>query len=45
MVYDWKAALAFFVTLVVLTVVGRRLVFMVPAYQRMRELNYEVDRR
>ena len=45
MVYDWKAALAFFVTLVVLTVVGRRLVFMVPSFQRMRELNYEVDRR
>jgi sterol desaturase/sphingolipid hydroxylase (fatty acid hydroxylase superfamily) len=43
--YDWKAALVFFVTLVVLTWAGRRLVFLVPAYQRMRELNREVDRR
>ncbi|HIF97357.1 MAG TPA: fatty acid hydroxylase family protein [Myxococcales bacterium] len=44
MVYDWKAALVFFVTLVVLTMVGRRLVFLVPAFQRMRELNREADR-
>ena len=44
MVYDWKAALAFFATLVVLTTVGRRLVFLVPAYQEMRRLNRETDR-
>ena len=44
MVYDWKAALAFFVTLVVLTTVGRRLIFLIPAYQEMRRLNRETDR-
>ena len=44
MAYDWKAALAFFATLVVVTSLGRRLVFMVPAFQRMRALNREADR-
>jgi sterol desaturase/sphingolipid hydroxylase (fatty acid hydroxylase superfamily) len=42
--YDWKAALALVATLVVLTVIGRFLVFKIPALQRMRELNSEVDR-
>ena len=44
MVYDWKAGIAFFITLVALTVIGRRVVFLVPAFQRMRELNHEVDK-
>ena len=44
MVYDWQAGLVFFITLVVLTTVGRRLVFLVPAFQRMRELNREADK-
>ena len=41
--YDWIAALAFLATLVGLTVVGRRLVFQIPALARMRELNREAD--
>jgi sterol desaturase/sphingolipid hydroxylase (fatty acid hydroxylase superfamily) len=44
MLYDWKAAAVFFVALVVLTVVGRRLIFLVPAFQEMRRLNREADR-
>jgi sterol desaturase/sphingolipid hydroxylase (fatty acid hydroxylase superfamily) len=43
--YDWLAALAFVVTLVLLTALGRFLVFRIPALQRMRELNREADRR
>jgi len=43
--YDWKAALAFFATLYLLTVVGRFLVFRIPAFARMRELNREADRK
>jgi sterol desaturase/sphingolipid hydroxylase (fatty acid hydroxylase superfamily) len=42
--YDWQAALVFLVTLVVLTVVGRFLVFRVPALARMRDANREADR-
>ena len=45
MSYDWQAALVFFVSLVVLTGVGRFLVFKIPDLQRMRELNREEDRR
>ena len=44
MSYDWMAALVFFGTLILLTVVGRFLVFKVPPLQRMRELNREADR-
>ena len=44
MSYDWTAALVFLGTLVLLMVVGRFLVFQVPALQRMRELNQEADR-
>jgi sterol desaturase/sphingolipid hydroxylase (fatty acid hydroxylase superfamily) len=43
-VYDWKAALGFLVTLVALTLIGRFLVFRVPALVRMRALNREADR-
>jgi sterol desaturase/sphingolipid hydroxylase (fatty acid hydroxylase superfamily) len=42
-VYDWLAALAFVGSLVLLTVLGRFLVFKIPALQRMRELNREAD--
>jgi sterol desaturase/sphingolipid hydroxylase (fatty acid hydroxylase superfamily) len=42
--YDWKAALVFLGALVLLTVIGRFLVFRVPALARMRELNREADR-
>jgi sterol desaturase/sphingolipid hydroxylase (fatty acid hydroxylase superfamily) len=42
--YDWQAALVFLATLVVLTVVGRLLVFRVPALARMRDANREADR-
>jgi sterol desaturase/sphingolipid hydroxylase (fatty acid hydroxylase superfamily) len=45
MSYDWQAAVVFFVSLVVLTGVGRFLVFKIPDLQRMRELNREEDRR
>ena len=44
MSYDWLAAGAFVLTLIVMTVVGKWLVFRVPALQRMRELNHEADR-
>ena len=43
MIYDWVAALVFVGTLTTLTVVGKFLVFKVPALQRMRELNNEAD--
>jgi sterol desaturase/sphingolipid hydroxylase (fatty acid hydroxylase superfamily) len=42
--YDWMAAGAFVLTLIAMTVVGKWLVFRVPALQRMRELNEQVDR-
>jgi len=42
--YDWMAALAFLATLFLLTWVGRFLVFKVPALEKMREMNREVDR-
>jgi len=41
--YDWLAALAFVGSLVLVTVLGRFLVFKIPALQRMRELNREAD--
>jgi len=44
MSYDWFAGLVFLGTLVLLTALGRFLVFQVPALQRMRELNREADR-
>jgi sterol desaturase/sphingolipid hydroxylase (fatty acid hydroxylase superfamily) len=44
MIYDWQAALAFFVTFVATTVAGGFLAFQVPALARMRELNREADR-
>ena len=44
MVYDWKAALVFFGSLLVLTWIVRFLIFKIPEYQRMRELNREADR-
>lgn len=45
MKYDWIAALAFVGTLISLSVVGRFLVFEIPALQRMRVLNSEADRK
>lgn len=45
MSYDWLATLAMLGTLIVLTKVGRSLVFRIPALQRMREQNREADRR
>ena len=44
MSYDWLAALVTIGALIVLTVVGRFLVFKIPALERMRELNREADR-
>lgn len=43
MTYDWLAALAFLATLIVLSIVGRKLAFLVPEFARMRELNREAD--
>jgi sterol desaturase/sphingolipid hydroxylase (fatty acid hydroxylase superfamily) len=42
--YDWRAAVAFVVTLTLLTALVRFLVFRVPAFRRMRDLNLEADR-
>ena len=44
MMYDWKAALAFLASLTVVTVVGKYLVFQIPALREMRKLNYAADR-
>ena len=43
MTYDWAAGLTFFVATVVITKVGRFVVFKHPALQRMRRLNAEMD--
>jgi sterol desaturase/sphingolipid hydroxylase (fatty acid hydroxylase superfamily) len=43
--YDWKAALIFIGSLILMTIVSRFLVFRVPALQQMRELNHEADRK
>ena len=43
MSYDWLAGIAFVVTLVVLTAVGRFLAFKVPALAEMRDLNRAAD--
>lgn len=42
--YDWIAALVFVGTLAGLSIVGRKLAFMVPALDQMRDLNLEADR-
>ena len=44
MTYDWLGALVMLGTVIVLTIVGRFLVFQVPALERMRQLNREADR-
>jgi sterol desaturase/sphingolipid hydroxylase (fatty acid hydroxylase superfamily) len=41
--YNWQASLAVLVLAVVLTKVGKFLVFKVPALDRMRQLNMELD--
>lgn len=43
MTYDWSAGLVLFVATVLITKVGRLLVFRHPALQRMRALNAEMD--
>ena len=42
--YNWVAALVFLATLFILTLIGRFLVFKIPALQRSREMNKEADR-
>jgi len=42
--YDWLANLALFGTTIALTLIGRFIAFKIPAIQRMRELNNEVER-
>ena len=44
MTYDWIAALAYIATLVVLTIVGKKLVFSIPVMEEMRLENREVDK-
>ena len=41
--FDWLAGLIFFGTLTVSTVIGRLLVFKVPALQKMRTMNFQAD--
>lgn len=41
--YDWQALLVFVVLLIALTVIGRSLTFKVPALERMRKLNRQLD--
>lgn len=42
--YNWTATLALLGALIPITIVGRYLVFKIPALQTMRELNHETDR-
>lgn len=42
--YNWQASLAVLVLAIVLTKVGKFFVFKVPALDRMRTLNYELDK-
>ena len=44
MTYDWMAALAYIATLAVLTIVGKRIAFRIPAFAAMREQNDEADK-
>lgn len=44
MTYDWKAALAFFGVLVATSIALKFLVFRVPAFAQMREINQVVDK-
>ena len=44
MTYDWLAALAFFASTLVLSVIGSLLAFRIPALREMRELNRQQDR-
>lgn len=43
-IYDWKAALTVFIVVVAVSVIGKFLVFRIPALQRMREYNREQDK-
>ncbi len=43
--YNWQAALTVFLLSTALIVMGKYLVFKVPAFQRMREINIEEDRK
>ena len=45
MTYDWIALLTFFITLVVMTKVGRWIAFKIPSLQVMRERNREADKK
>jgi sterol desaturase/sphingolipid hydroxylase (fatty acid hydroxylase superfamily) len=44
MSYDWVAASAFVGCTAIVTVVGKWLIFKIPALKQMRELNHEADR-
>jgi sterol desaturase/sphingolipid hydroxylase (fatty acid hydroxylase superfamily) len=44
MTYDWLAALAYVTTLVVLTIIGKKIAFQIPAFAEMRRLNDEADK-
>jgi sterol desaturase/sphingolipid hydroxylase (fatty acid hydroxylase superfamily) len=44
MTYDWLATLVFAATLIITTLIGRRIVFSIPAFVKMRELNSAVDK-
>ena len=44
MTYDWKAALAFVAVLVAASIALKYLVFRVPAFAQMREINHAVDK-
>jgi sterol desaturase/sphingolipid hydroxylase (fatty acid hydroxylase superfamily) len=43
MTYDWKAALVYLGVLIALTIIGKKIAFMIPALERMRQLNEEAD--
>ncbi|MBJ21262.1 MAG: sterol desaturase family protein [bacterium] len=44
MTYDWLAALVFVALLTALTIIGKKIVFSVPVFAEMRELNFAADK-
>ena len=41
MSYDWQAALVFTLSVIAISIIGKKLVFLNPDLQRMRDINRE----
>lgn len=44
MTYDWFAAIVYIATVIVVTIVGKKIAFSIPAFAEMRGLNKEADK-